>query len=163
MNRDELIQEIEEAFADVQYPGDEFIMFHPTHSEAVSVRPHFEGKHWKDLIDPDFLRRNRQLRSFSLDGLRFYLPAYLIGAVRYPFESVEWLDSLHYTLYTQDWDYLRLPFWDQLMKKLTARQKHAIRLFYEYMLETLPDSWWRIPEPPGNELALALANFWNQF
>jgi hypothetical protein len=89
--------------------------------------------------------------------------AYLIGAVRDPFGSADVFESVHQSLYTQDWDYLRLSYWDQLMKKFTERQKHAIRLFYEYLLETLPDSSWRIPEPPGNELTLALANYWNQF
>jgi hypothetical protein len=53
--------------------------------------------------------------------------------------------------------------WDQLMRALTAQQKHVIRLFFEYLLTTEPDWRWLISAPPGNLLSLVLANYWDQF
>jgi hypothetical protein len=93
------------------------------------------GKHWRDVIDPEFLQLHATLDYFSLDGKRFYLPAYLIAAVEHPDEAVDWVDAWTKELYPRPEQYpaeLRdyvMHEWDQLMKALTARQKHAIRLF----------------------------------
>ncbi len=109
---------------------------------------------------------------FSIEGLRFYLPAYLIATIDFPAEAAEWSGPLIRVLYPDcdpPWiggekirDYAMYR-WDQLMRVLTVQQKHAIRTFFEYLLATEPDYQWLISAPPGNLLSLVLANYWNQF
>src|SRR5947207_15556364 len=82
MNGEEVTREVEEAFTDVPYPGDDSIVTAPLNWEAMEVRSDFRGKHWQDLINPTSLREHKLLCLFSAEGFRFYLPAYLIGVVR---------------------------------------------------------------------------------
>ena len=109
---------------------------------------------------------------FSIDGLRFYLPAYLIATIDFPGEAAEWSSSLIGILYPDsDPPWIggkkvrdnEMRQWDQFMRALTAEQKHAIRLFFEYLLATEPHYYWLISAPPGNLLSLILSNYWNQF
>jgi hypothetical protein len=172
MNSQEIKRVIEEAFADVAYPGDDLIVYSPGNWEAAEYRAEFAGKHWRDVIDPALLQRRTALPMFSIEGLRFYLPAYLIATIESPAEAAEWIGPLIGMLYADcdpPWfggekirDYA-MQQWDQLMHALTAQQKHAIRLFFEYLLATEPDWQWLISAPPGNLVSLVLANYWNQF
>jgi hypothetical protein len=74
--RAEVIDTIEAAFASVRRPdgklGDEF------------ETGDFVGKDWKE-IEPYAL--NSALAFFSGDAFKYYLPAYLIGILRYPVQS----------------------------------------------------------------------------
>jgi hypothetical protein len=159
----ELIQEIDNAFSDVQYPGDDSIVVRPTDWEASGIRADFLGKHWRDVIHPDFLRAHNLFCFFSVEGFWFYLPAYLIGLVRFPDEGVDWSNQVLSALYpTARYGNAWLPRWAPRMKAMSSSQKRAVRLTLEYMLETQPDCW-RTIEAPGNELKLALMNYWSQF
>jgi hypothetical protein len=172
MNPEDVKRSIEEAFAKVPYPGDDGIVYSPHAWEADEYRAEFTGKHWREVTDPTLLQRRRALSMFSIDGLRFYLPAYLIATIDFPAEAAEWSSSLTGILYP-DFDPPRIGGkkirdyemhqWDQLMRALTAEQKHAIRLFFEYLVTAEPAWQWLISAPPGNLLSLALANYWNQF
>jgi len=163
MTAEEVVSEVEKAFSGVQYPGDDSIVERPTDWEASGIRSDFLRKHWRDVIEPEFLRAHNLFRFFSAKGFQFYLPAYLIGLVRFPEEGVHWGDEVlgalcPSTRYGTAW----LPRWAAWMEALCAQQKHAVRLVLEYLLETQPDWWWT-NEAPGNELELALANYWGQF
>jgi hypothetical protein len=37
----------------------------PSHWEAAEIQNDFQGKHWRDIIDPTFLREHRSLYYFS--------------------------------------------------------------------------------------------------
>lgn len=159
--------EISAAFADVPYPGDDRLV-PPTGPMARIYRADFQSKHWRDIIDPEFLEEHSSVGELSVEGQRFYLPAYLIATIEHPDDSADLFDAWTHLLYPQIDDYpakvkdYAMNEWDRFMNALTPRQKHAIRLFLEYLLAAQPDSWW-LPEPPGNLLALMLANYWNQF
>lgn len=161
MTAEEVIQQIEAAFAGETYPGDDRIV-ERLDWESIDERAAFLGKHWRDAIDPDFLMAHRLFCFFSLEGLRFYLPAYLIGLLRFPKEGLEWSGSLLGVLYPSDrWERESrwLPRWEQLMQTFSRQQKHAVRLALEYLLATEPEIW-TTNEPPANELKLELANYW---
>ena len=163
MTAEEVAREVERAFSDVQYPGDDSIVERPSDWEASGIRSDFLRKHWRDVIEPEFLRAHNLFCFFSAKGLQFYLPAYLIGLVRFPEEGVHWSSEVLHARYpptSHGIDSVRR--WDLHMRALSASQKHAVRLVLEYLLETQPDWWWT-NEVPGNELELALANYWGQF
>ena len=163
MTEEEVVCEVENAFADVPYPGDDSIV-ERMDWEGIGIREDFIGKHWRDVVDPDFLSAHRLFVFFSVEGVRFYLPAYLIGLIRYPEAGIEWADGMLSVLYPPDrWGNGWLQRWDNQMSILSPAQKHSVRLVLEYMLETQPDFWWHIDEVPGHALKLAIANYWNQF
>jgi hypothetical protein len=175
MDRERIESEIERAFAQVPRPTDEDLCYVPGNWETLEHQKAFAGKHWRDVIDPEFLMRHRYVTLFSPQGMRFYLPAYLIGAIRYPTNSYEWLDDVvNVYLYAagrypvtdavwpEEWRTTDIQRWDKLMSILTREEKHAVRCFFEYLLAVEPRKW-EIADPPGNLLQLALANYWNQF
>jgi hypothetical protein len=172
MDSEDLKRTIETAFAGVPYPGDQLVVYNPGNWEAAEYRAEFAGKHWREVIDPVLLQRRRALPMFSSEGMRFYLSAYLIATIEFPAEAVEWIGPLIQTLYPDcdpPWiggetvrEYA-MSEWDKLMRILTAQQKHAIRLFFEYLLRIDPGYRWLTDAPPGNRLSLVLANYWNQF
>lgn len=109
------------------------------------------------------------LHMFSVEGLRYFMPAYFIGALMFPKESTDWVPdwlSLLYPEFPPPWPQQvrsrALLDWARLVGILNHGQKHAVRLFLEHLLSTEPEKW-VISEPPGNLVALMLANYWNQF
>ncbi|MDJ0613163.1 MAG: hypothetical protein QNJ29_05760 [Rhizobiaceae bacterium] len=82
-----LIEKIEQAFADVQYPGDDNLTDSNYGEEPSALAIEFRGKtDWKQL-DTAFLNQapdgwGSALSFFSDSALRFYLPAYLIANIQ---------------------------------------------------------------------------------
>lgn len=82
-----LIQQIEQAFANVVYPGDDNLADSLYGEEPEALRIEFRGKtDWRTL-DDDFLNQapdgwGTALSFFSPTALKFYLPAYLIADIR---------------------------------------------------------------------------------
>ena len=126
MMRDELIQAIEHAFSDTEYPGDTGLVDDPDDWEADETQVEFRGRHWHDIVDPQFLMRHRSLYFFSPEAFEFYLPAYLIGVLRYPAEGLEWSGELLSALYpksTPYWGERWLKRWNTRMGRLSEVQK----------------------------------------
>lgn len=82
-----LVDKIEQAFADVQYPGDNDLTDTSYGDESAALAIDFRGKtDWRQL-DSTFLNQapdgwGTALSFFSDNALRFYLPAYLIADIR---------------------------------------------------------------------------------
>lgn len=83
----ELVLKIEQAFSDVTYPGDNDLTNSTYGEEPATLVDAFRGKmDWRQL-DGKFLDQapdgwGSALSFFSVNALRFYLPAYLIADVR---------------------------------------------------------------------------------
>jgi hypothetical protein len=82
-----LISNIEQAFDDVRYPGDEDLTESTYGEELASLVEEFSGKDDWRLLDTEFLDQAPDgwasaLSFFSKNALRFYLPAYLIADIR---------------------------------------------------------------------------------
>jgi hypothetical protein len=125
---DALKREIEEAFADVPYPGDDRIIDHPDW-EAEELLECFRGKHWKDLTHEDLFQNS--LTFVDLDAYTFYLPAYLFAAL----DDYPRADHVVYGLCpTSPEKDAELFQWElRRYDRLDARQRQAVRHFLEYM------------------------------
>ncbi len=82
-----LIQKIEQAFANVEYSGDDNLTDSTYGEEPAALIEDFRGKTDWRALDPAFLNQapdgwGTALSFFSADALRFYLPAYLIADIR---------------------------------------------------------------------------------
>ncbi len=87
MTRDELIYKIQQAFADVTYPGESALTTSSYGDEPLALIKEFSGKKdWRQL-DPQFLDQapdgwGSAMSFFSNAAFQFYLPAYLIADIR---------------------------------------------------------------------------------
>ena len=73
---------VEEAFADVPYPGDDHITLYPCPcSECNDTREWFGGKHWREMVASDEPFQYAYWGGLAImtpEARRFYLPAYLM-------------------------------------------------------------------------------------
>jgi len=82
-----LIEQIQQAFAGAEYPGDDNLTDSAYGEEPAALIEEFTGRtNWQEF-DPAFLNQapdgwGTALSFFSGDALRFYLPAYLIADIR---------------------------------------------------------------------------------
>jgi hypothetical protein len=97
-DRKALIAQIEQAFAAVPYPGDDWICPGVTAearrfgTEEAEIEAAFRGLHWGDVPLEVLNRHQSALSFFSPAACRFYLPAYLLtvlGVPRRPPDFVE--------------------------------------------------------------------------
>jgi hypothetical protein len=84
---DDLIEKIERAFADVEYPGDDDLTDSTVGEEPAALKIEFRGKSDRSKLDADFLNHapdgwGTAISFFSGNALRFYLPLYLIADIR---------------------------------------------------------------------------------
>lgn len=89
-----LISEIENAFADVSYPGDEDLTESVYGEEPAALIDEFRGKTDWRALDAGFLDQapdgwGSALSFFSSNALRFYLPAYMIADIRCQLRTAE--------------------------------------------------------------------------
>ncbi|HTG33748.1 MAG TPA: DUF6714 family protein [Thermoanaerobaculia bacterium] len=86
MDTQELIQEIQEAFASRSYPGDDRIARRRPDgiaSEADETWERFRGKDWGEMVAVGREHDLRENISFlTFEGFVYYLPAYLTLALR---------------------------------------------------------------------------------
>lgn len=89
-----LIAKIEQAFADVVYPGDDNLTDSTYGEEPVALIEDFRGKQDWCALDSIFLNQapdgwGTAISFFSGAALRFYLPAYLIADIRGELETAD--------------------------------------------------------------------------
>jgi hypothetical protein len=77
MSLSELIQE---AFAEVPYPGDDRIADHDC-PECEEVREYFRGKRWCDLQFPELRDRSESLPLLTPEAFRYFLPGYMLATL----------------------------------------------------------------------------------
>ena len=79
--REQVAKQIEEAFANTPYPGDENIS--PEVYEGEKLTADFKGKHWRDIPLESVFYHKDDLPFFTDVGFRFYLPIYLLAMLRH--------------------------------------------------------------------------------
>lgn len=79
-DRDTVIGQIRQAFAEVEYPGDDFLQGSFEGCEPYEEVGPFRGRHDWQTVEAEFLDAHYSALSFfSEGGFRFFLPAYLIA------------------------------------------------------------------------------------
>jgi hypothetical protein len=82
-DKETLIQDIHEAFAETEYPGDPFLLGSREGCEPYEEVGPFQGKDDWTSLDSEFLdARSGALSFLSEGGFRFFLPAYLIADLK---------------------------------------------------------------------------------
>jgi hypothetical protein len=158
MSADELVLLIENSFRNTPYPGDDN-MVSPVVVGGVELRdPEREevavilrGKTWRRLSKKNLARLRQELPSLSPAAFRYYLPAFMLAAVR----DQEW-DSfpLVYSLtlpspaegkQVREWMLARFS-------ALTHEEHGAVSAFLKYLMDDLK---------MRDDAAIALASYWS--
>ena len=90
----ELISRIEQAFGDVEYPGEDDLTESTYGEEPAALVEDFRGKDDWRVLDAGFLDQAPDgwasaLSFFSKNALKFYLPAYMIADLRGELQSAD--------------------------------------------------------------------------
>jgi len=89
-NAEIVIQAMREAFGANEYPGDNFLQGSFEGSEPYTVVAPFKGRQdWQSLDAPLLDANEAALSFFSVAGLRFFLPAFLVADVREALQTAE--------------------------------------------------------------------------
>ena len=84
-----LIQEIENAFSDVLYPGETKLALFAEgrgNEEAEKLRNDFAHKHWKSVPLDVLISNRNNLPFLTPEAFHFYLPAFMIAILLHPKE-----------------------------------------------------------------------------
>src|SRR5258708_38235150 len=94
--RQRLIETIENAFSNLEYPGDDALVVDNDRGSvgAASVRDKFAGLDWRNVGDDRLRDASSDLAFMTPDAFRFFLPAHMIATLRH--EDRFW--SLHVEL-----------------------------------------------------------------
>ncbi len=132
----EFVREVEEAFADVPYPGDDKIVDNLDLYGRDIIFEAFRGKHWREItIDVLFWHRD-SFGQLSPEGFRFYLPCFMIGAVLHPVETDTLWQSVFFDLTPRDSEGPLMDWFHALVNLLDARQKAVVRRYVKVFVQT---------------------------
>lgn len=141
-DRAQLVQQIEDAFSDVEYPGDERIVITTEYFDNLKVLLDFKGKHWKEITTEMILQHRFDLSRFTPEAFRFYLPAYLISSLI----AEDRGEIIIHVVWNLDPQEEQGNFRDEFLARvegLSSKQKTAIKAFINFFVERqthlLPD------------------------
>ena len=73
---------IQEAFASVEYPGDENITRCPYNcSECRRIAEYFKGKAWTDQAGEELRQYHVALSLFTPEAFHYFLPAFMLASI----------------------------------------------------------------------------------
>jgi len=129
-----LAREIEAAFAEVRYPGDDRLVYDSTgkHLECAEVAAALRGRHWRELSVEELSYSPSNLHFMTPDAIHYYLPAYLKASVLSYHEAAAVPETLLFILKSPqeaDADGRQGSFAD----RLTRGQKTVVRSFLEFL------------------------------
>jgi len=128
-----LIKQIEDAWADAKYPGDEFI-FTPDSYDDEDITDYFRDTTWKGHSVAELRAHCSAISSFfTPQAWLYWLPAYLIAAIEDPEELSQGIDSITTSLSN------RYPDSKDRIALLNTAQKIALVHFYQYLLNVYSD------------------------
>lgn len=166
MSTGALIAQIEQAFADVVYPGDAALTDSTYGEEPAALQRDFQGKDdWRGLT-ADFLDQAPEawgsaLSFFSDRALVFYLPAYLMADVRGELARVTPEFRLCWAVTPQAETHKLAKCWGG--GTIGARSRQGFALFSAAQVDAIVAYlWWKLVASGGDDLIItqALENYW---
>ena len=156
MDQAETEEYLRKAFTSDPPPtGDRLVMICGDIDTRQKIRDVFSGRRWWEL-SPDLIMEYDDAISFmEPEGLRYYLPAYLIATL---YADPEWFFSemviyhLYLPLTRPEGDPIRTKF-ERFLDLLSAKEKSAIRKFLEYLID----------HDPSDAAEEALRVLWHKF
>jgi hypothetical protein len=156
-------RQIQNAFAEILYPGDENLVASDDDPEGSEIAAAFAGRDWKEITTEQLRAHGYALPLFTPAAFRYYLPAYMIGCTDAYYDVGAALDGVIFNLTPPpqrsgwEWDH----FWTRA-QQFDNNQRDAIRSFLELMQQYDRADWAsQGKEPPMDRVAPGLA-FWTE-
>lgn len=142
---DDLIAQIEAAFIARQHPGDDNITrcsydkknggrFEGACFECADMAAFFQGRTWKELTAAEMRREGSTDSLFTIPAYCYFLPAFLIAAIRDPEEADVCLDHLRFRFGPTSDDVYGQERLTQILAELTADERAAARAYFHFEL-----------------------------
>lgn len=147
---DSLIQQIEKAFASRSYPGDDNLT-HCSYDrkyggaydgpcwECQEMAEFFRGKPWRTLRARELRRYGDADALFTIDAYSYFLPAYLLEAVRNPGELDVCVDHLTYRFGPKAEDQFGCERLAAILKALCDAELFALVNYFRFALSREQD------------------------
>ena len=96
MNKDRLVEKVKQIFDTEIYVGDNNIVYNnsPEHLECSELKKAFIGKKWQHLNHEVIFENKDSLPFFSMYGLKYYTPAFMIDILNDYYEADTLSDNL---------------------------------------------------------------------
>ena len=139
--RQRVAKQIEEAFANTPYPGDDNIGWGDRDDER-EIEQALRGRHWRELT-LEFIYSYRQFISFLTPAaLRFYLPAFMLATLNHYSEVDTLSNSLIFNLAPpEDKDDDMQEYFSARASKFNHVEQKAILAFLETYLPLHPEDF----------------------
>jgi len=161
-----LIDKIEQAFADVKYPGDDDLTDSSYGEEPAALVNDFCGKTDRKQLDAAFLNQapdgwGSALSFFSGNALRFYLPLYLIADIQGDLTSSDPVTRLCSSLTPLGASKKIAKVWGGGTMGERAQANFA-RFDAAQISAVVAYLWWKLEEAGGHDprIEQALENYW---
>lgn len=136
---DEVIRQIEVAFADVPRPDDEGLLHAQSHDD-MDLEDLYPYGHWREVLDDAVVSAYAALAFLSPEGFRHFVPAYLVWVLRHPDSGEAVVDS---TI----WAFLPEMYTDEIGAYVRSKWTHldpaqasAVEAFLAAMVPHHPDA-----------------------
>ncbi len=146
-----VIRQIEQAFADVAYPGDDE-MLHPDCMDDMDIAAYYGSVSWADLPATTIAQESAALSFVSPAGFQFLLPAYMIWTLR---NLTSGWASVEHTIWSLHPGWSRPELHDFQVSKfalISDEQRKAIIAFLAALAEEADDL--------GDDARSALESHW---
>ena len=149
----EIVQQIAAAFGEVQQPAPDTLVNNHC-CECAETSAAYAGKPWTDVTLEDVLR-GRETSLLTATAWRYYLPAFMIWAIRAPESMDVLLDNLVYQL-----DGAGVPDWfAERAVGFTDQQRQAICAYLAWYRDREEIAWARLGAEPPRHVYSALAHW----
>jgi hypothetical protein len=135
INRQALVHQIEMAFSDSQYPGDDNLVKKPEHWESVKIPKILTGKNWKAVSPEEIFELRFNLSHFTPEAFCFYLPAYIISSLNKDYGG-DIIEGVIFSLDPQEEQGDKRNEFLSKVEKLSTEQKAAVSAFVKFFSET---------------------------
>lgn len=131
--REAICKEIEDAFSDVTYPGDDRIVDPINNYERFKIADKLKGKDWKEIWPISVYDGMFNLFYLTPEGFHFYLPAYMIASLRDE-DGAEFLEFVIGNLAPGETEADKEAFMEKA-RLFSPKQRAAIKSFVNYFYE----------------------------
>jgi hypothetical protein len=152
----EIVRDIEVAFADAPYPGDDNINLSERFGAAEDMIRCFKGRHWTEISPEELSSERFAIFYFTPEAFRFFLPAYMrANLLVLEVMDTAWEFTFGCLAPPEEGDTEGNAWFMARMEKLTPAERAAVRAYVDLYVATetsYPD--------PSRDRAVA---FWSTF
>jgi hypothetical protein len=135
MDADELVRLIEAAWRDVPYPGDGHII-HPGPPDIDDIVDYFAGTTWRGHDATDLRCHSAAFSYFTPEAFHYWLPAFMIAAVRDPRSADVILDNIPSVVAPEHpYDWRERDREHDTWRRFTQPQRDAVAAYLRYQIE----------------------------